>query len=319
MFCHFGINTFAGKEITDGKVPPNVYSPPPEIAQKADEWVRFCRDAGMRYFICVTKHVDGFCMWDTKYTDYGISNKDVAVKTDIVKAISDACRKYGISFAVYYCMWDNHESTFKTPEKYKEFVKSQLTELLTNYGPVAEIWLDGSWIRPADDWHMPEIYDHIKRLQPDCQVTMNWTIGYPGKPDTHRIWPAKQQTGYPIRYWPCDFRIADPYLPKRDDPKTFTHNGKSYYMPFESTVTVAKNNQWFGFSGDQGAKSEDLLARIYTSATSNDNLLVLNIPPMQDGNLVPSQAQAVLNFTKRLHPSSTPAVNSSPSSSLPTP
>ena len=82
MFCHFGINTYAGTEWTDGTVAPEVYAPPADIAEKADAWVKTARDAGMRYFLCITKHHDGFCLWDSKHTEYDVGNPAVAVKTD---------------------------------------------------------------------------------------------------------------------------------------------------------------------------------------------------------------------------------------------
>lgn len=299
MFCHFGINTYAGHEWTDGKVPAGVYAPPADIAEKADSWVKFAHDAGMRYFLCITKHHDGFCLWDSKYTEYDVGNPAVKVHTDVVKAVAAACKKYGIGFAVYYSSWDRNFADYKDDAKYTAYMKAQLTELLTNYGPVCEVWFDGTWDKKAAAWRQPEIYDHIHRLQPDCQVTMNWTIGHPDKPDS-TVKPAQQKAGYPIRYWPCDFRIGDPDLPRADDPKQFSHAGKSYYMPYEATVTVAKNNHWFGFAGDHGAKSVDALESAFWQATANDNLLVFNIPPMKDGNLVPSQVKAVLELGKRL-------------------
>ena len=301
MFCHFGINTYAGTEWTDGTVAPEVYAPPADIAEKADAWVKTARDAGMRYFLCITKHHDGFCLWDSKHTEYDVGNPAVAVKTDVVRAVAEACKKYGIAFAVYYSAWDRHEPAYQDPLKYKEFMKAQLSELLTNYGPVCEVWFDGAWVRPAKDWHQAEIYDHIKRLQPDCQVTVNWTIGLPGNSDAHNVKPDQQQAGYPIRYFPCDFRIADPFLPRADDPKQFSHDDKSYFMPFEATVTVSKKNQWFGFDGDHGAKPVEELEKVFRQATANSNLLVLNIPPGKDGVLIPSQVQALMELGKRLN------------------
>lgn len=302
FFCHFGINTYADKEWTDGTVLPQVYAPPANIAEKADEWVRFAKEAGMTYFLCITKHHDGFCLWDSKHTDYDVGNAGVTVKTDVVKAISEACKKYGIAFAVYYSTWDRHEKSFSEHKLYKEYVKNQLTELLTQYGPVAEIWFDGSWAKRSENWYLPEIYDHIKRLQPDCQVTNNWTIGLPDNPNcgSDKAPPKLQQNGWPIQYWPSDFRIADPHLPRSDDPKQFSHQGKSYYMPFEATITVCAKNNWFGFGGDLGAKSVDQLEKMYRQCTANDNLLVFNVPPMKDGNLVPSQAEAIRKLAQRL-------------------
>lgn len=300
MFCHFGINTWVGTEWSDGKISPEVYAPPADIEAKVDQWVKFAHEAGMRYFLCITKHHEGFCMWDSKYTDYDVANPAVKVKTDIVKAVADACKKYGIAFCVYYSSWDRHEPTYKEPEKYKEFMKGQLTELLTNYGSVSEVWFDGTWgAKPWAAWQ-PEIYDHIKRLQPQCQVSLNWTIGLPETPEK-MVRPLLQQNGYPIRFFPCDFRIADPELPRDDDPKLFSHAGKSYYMPYESTITVSKKNQWFGFGGDHGSKSVDELEKIFFRATANNNLLVFNIPPGTDGNLIPSQVATVLELGKRLN------------------
>jgi len=300
MFCHFGINTYANEEWTDGTLKPSVYDPPADLEQKIDGWVKTAHDAGMRYFLCITKHHDGFCLWDSAQTTYDVGNPEVKNHLDVVKAVSQACRKYGIGFAVYYSLWDRHEPAFADPVKYTAFAKTQLTELMKNYGPVCELWMDGSWVRPADQWHLDEIYDTVKKLQPDCQISTNWTIGVPGKPDTHNVTPDKQKDGYPVRYFPSDFRLSDPYLPVVPDPKHFTHNGKSYYMPFEATVTVSAQSHWFAHIGDTNAKSVDQLQEVFETATAQNNLMVFNIPPDRDGNLVPSQVEAIMELGKRL-------------------
>lgn len=300
MFCHFGINTYAGEEWTDGTVKPGVYAPPADLEQKIDTWVKTARDAGMRYFLCITKHHDGFCMWDSDTTRYDVANPEVKNQLDVVKAVSEACKRHGIGFAVYYSLWDRHEPTYADPEKYVEFMKKQLTELMSRYGPVCELWLDGGWVRPADQWRIAEVYSTVKKLQPDCLVSTNWTIGLPGQPDAHNITPDKQSVDAPIRYFPSDFRLSDPYLPVVPDPKHFTHDGKRYYLPFESTVTVSGANRWFAHPDDKGAKSVDALERVFRIATAQDNLLVLNVPPGRDGNLVPAQVEAILGLAKKL-------------------
>ena len=96
MFVHFGVNTFSGDEWSDGTVPVDKYNP---TRLDCDQWVRVARDAGFRYVLLVTKHHDGFCLWDSQYTDYDVASSPV--KTDVVKAVSDACRKYGLQFGVY--------------------------------------------------------------------------------------------------------------------------------------------------------------------------------------------------------------------------
>jgi alpha-L-fucosidase len=297
MFCHFGINTYANQEWTDGSLPPETYAPPADLAQNVDGWVKTAHDAGMRYFLCICKHHDGFCMWDTAATDYGVANPKVANHTDVARAVSNACHRYGISFAVYYSLWDRHQHSEQDPLKYKEYMKRQLTELMTNYGPVSELWLDGSWVQPVSTWHLDEVYDTVRRLQPDCQITSNWTIG-----DAHgkQVTPDKLKQGMDIKYWPSDFRISDPYLPATPDPKLYGHDGKLYYMPYEATVTLSDNGTWFYHPGT-GAKSVDGLEAIFETATAQDNCLVFNLPPDRDGNLVADQRDALMSLADRLH------------------
>jgi alpha-L-fucosidase len=296
MFCHFGINTYANQEWTDGSLPPQTYAPPADLAQKIDLWVKTAHDAGMRYFLCICKHHDGFCMWDTVTTDYGVANPAVRNHTDVARAVSAACHKYGISFAVYYSLWDRHEHNWADPIKYKAFMKRQLTELMTHYGPVCELWLDGSWTSPPADWHLDEVYDTVRRLQPDCQITSNWTIG---DLDGPQVTPDKLKPGMNIKYFPSDFRISDPYLPATPDPKLYTHDGQTYYMPYEATVTLSDNGSWFYHPGT-GAKSVDALEDIFDTATAQDNCLVFNLPPDRDGHLVADQRQALLDLAARL-------------------
>ena len=107
--------------------------------------MRVARDAGFRYVLLVTKHHDGFCLWDSQYTNYDVASSPV--KTDVVKAVSDACRKYGLQFGVYYSLWDRHEQSYrdKDPKKYIDYMIGQLRELFLNYGPICELWFDGGW------------------------------------------------------------------------------------------------------------------------------------------------------------------------------
>lgn len=119
MFIHFGVNTFTDDEWSDGTTPASKYNP---THLNGDQWVRVARDAGFRYVLLVTKHHDGFCLWDSKYTTYDVGSSPV--KTDVVKAVSDACHKYGLQFAVYYSLWDRHDPSFtnKNPQVYIDYM-----------------------------------------------------------------------------------------------------------------------------------------------------------------------------------------------------
>jgi alpha-L-fucosidase len=190
----------------------------------------------MRSIVLTTKHHDGFCLWDSKYTDHDIANPAIEHKVDIVKAVSDACQKEGIAFSVYYSLWDRHEPCYQDEDKkvYIQYMKNQLQELMTGYGPVHELWFDGAWDRKTEDWHLQEVYDFVKSMQPDCQISTNWTIGKR---------PVDMQEGDSIIYFPSDFRLWDPFLPVADDPKIYTHSGKQYYLPQEGKDPINENQK----------------------------------------------------------------------------
>src|SRR5574344_2189642 len=95
MFIHFGVNTFTDEEWSDGNIPPSKYNP---TELDCDQWARVAKEAGFKYVLLTTKHHDGFCLWDSKYTDYDVASSPV--KTDVVKSLSEACKKYGIKFAI---------------------------------------------------------------------------------------------------------------------------------------------------------------------------------------------------------------------------
>lgn len=118
---------------------------------------------------------------------------------------------------------------------------------------------------------------------PDCQVGINWSIGLPDNPDAQFVYPENQKEGYPIRYFPSDFRLGDPRLPAENDPKVFTHEGKEYYMPWESTVCISE--KWFYNTTDTVFKSIEELSRLYKVATAQDNILILNCPPNREGRI----------------------------------
>lgn len=201
MFIHFGINTFSGKEWTDGTLDPKIYNP---TKLDTDQWAKTAKDAGMTYVILTVKHIDGFCLWDSEHTEYDVASSPV--KTDIIKSMAESCKKYGIELGIYYALWDRKwgdgvmrsqksNLTEKQSRDYAEYMKSHLTEILSNYGDVCELWLDGGWVLPREQWHMDEIYAHVKKLQPKCPIGVNWNIGRFGDPDFHKVAPNKYLLG----------------------------------------------------------------------------------------------------------------------------
>lgn len=298
MFIHFGINTFGETEWSDGSIPVGKYNP---TKLDCDQWVRVARDAGFRYVLLTTKHHEGFCLWDSKYTDYDVASSPV--KTDVVAEVSKACRKYGLEFAVYYSLWDRKDPSYKEedPEKYVDYMCNQLTELLTDYGPICELWFDGGWDRKEKDWNLPRVYDLVKKLQPHCAVGVNHTIVLKENerkfalPDSMIV-----DNKYFFQYFPSDFRLWDPKIAHKSDKKQYLHGGKSYYLPFEHTICISKNWSWFGKKVPVPTRSLDELEELFYWCTDNLNTLVMNIPPDQTGRIREHEANAIVNLGRRL-------------------
>ena len=297
MFIHFGVNTFNQIEWSDGKLPASSFNP---TALDCDQWIQTAKEAGFRHVILITKHHDGFCLWDSAFTDYDVASSPV--KTDIVAEVAKACRKYGVKLGLYYSLWDRREPTHgdKDPAKYVAFMKNQLTELLTNYGEVCELWFDGGWGKPDADWNIPEVYAHIKKLQPDCQVTVNHTIHIPGQPSKIRE-PEDYVKGDPIRFWPVDFRTKDPNLVRADDPKEFTSpDGLLRYLPFEHTICISDRWNWFQKKDTVPARTPDELEELFYWCTANDNVLLVNLPPDQTGRIRENEREAIFKVADQL-------------------
>ncbi len=298
MFIHFGINTFIDKEWSDGTVPASVYHP---TKLDPDQWVRTAKEAGFRYVLLITKHHDGFCLWDSKQTDYDVASSPV--KTDVVKAVADACKKYGLKFAIYYSLWDRHEPSFtnKDPQVYVDFMLRQFTELFTNYGPIVEVWLDGGWKRQPGEWGLDQLYRLIKQFNPECAVSVNHTIvNEEGKRQFTLPSNMTEDNKYFFQYFPSDFRLWDPKIITKFDKKQYLHEGKSYYLPFEHTICLSSRWNWFQKKEQLPVRSLDELEELFYWCTDNDNALVINVPPDHTGRIREYEALTVIELGKRL-------------------
>ncbi len=308
MFIHFGINTFHNQEWTDGSLPASSYQP---TTIDAKQWIETAKKAGMKYVILVSKHHEGFCLWDSKYTEYDVAAS--GNNTNVIEAVAKECKAQGIGLGLYYSLWDRKQNAdvkdVLLDAAYNRYMIDQLNELMDitgKYVRIVEFWFDGGWEKQSYRWPIDEIYKTIKSREPQCQIGVNWSIGKPDKPDEadwncneQQIYPDKQKEGDPIRYFPSDFRLGDPYLPANPDPKLFTHDGKTYYMPWESTVCMSK--RWFYHTDDDTYKSLDELAELYTIATAQDNILILNCPPNRDGRMRDKDVELLIELRKNLN------------------
>lgn len=300
MFIHFGINTFHNEEWTDGSKPVSSYQP---ATIDARQWVETAKNAGMKYIILVAKHHEGFCLWDSEYTEYDVANS--GNPTNVVEEVAKECKRQGIGLGLYYSLWDRKQNADvkdeSLDEDYNTYMIAQLDELIDmvqKHTKVIEFWFDGGWEKPSNRWPVARIYKTIKTKAPQCQIGINWSIGSPEKPDV-KVLPEDQKDGFPIRYFPSDFRLGDPYLPANPDPKLFSHEGKMYYMPWESTICMSK--RWFYHTEDDTYKSIDELAELFRVCTAQDNILILNAPPNREGRIRDKDVQLLLELRKKLN------------------
>lgn len=308
MFIHFGINTFNNTEWSDGTLPLDSYAPD---AIDADSWVRHAYEAGMNYVILITKHHDGFCLFDTDTTDYCVNN--TKNPTDVVAEVAKACKKYGVKLGLYYSLWDRHESCYNDDEKYTEYMCSHLRTLLGGkYGEVCELWLDGAWGKDGsteDRWNLAKIYDLVHTLQPGCVMAVNVTIGEPGAVGNNDYYrPENYKEGMTMRYFPSDFRLWDPHFTGKNDPKIYSHDGKDYYLPFEATICIRNMVNWFwddDYTKDPLVGAE-FIAEKYRHLIGQENVLVVNVAPDIHGKQEPediaclNEAAALLGIARKI-------------------
>ncbi len=301
MFIHFGPNSFNNLEWSNGRLPLSSYAP---TDVDTDQWAKVAYDAGMHYVILITKHHDGFCLWDTDTTDYCVKN--TPNKTDVVEKMAKSCQKYGLKLGLYYSLWDRHEKCYRKHDKYVEYMERHLSELFGGkYGEIFELWFDGGWDKACEKWQLDRLYSHVKTLQPNCQVGVNLTIGdFNGKKGfvQERYKPYNQQEGDTIRMFPSDFRLWDPHMCRLDDPKIFTFKEQNYYLPFEHTVCSRKEGKWF-FSDEYEQKTtlmdvDDAVERIRIIRETS-NSMVINLPPDKNGRLVKDDVENLYAIAKK--------------------
>jgi alpha-L-fucosidase len=289
MFIHYGMSTFVANELPDGKAPATTYAPDKlDVAQ----WISIARDSGMKYAILTAKHVAGHCLWPTKHTDYSVTQS--ADKTDVLEKFVTACRDKGVKPGFYYCSWDNHnrfdsrtpsdpggwEKSFTT-STYQTFQTAQITELLTQYGPMAEVWIDIPGVLGRG--YRTFLYNHVATLQPDTVIMMNSGI-------------STQET-YDVDYaWPSDIIAIERSLPvEKGFQKWRRIEGHEYYMPGEVCDPIGK--EWFWVQGDKPRQDSQLARQLADCRARGVNLL-LDVPPDRHGLIPDDSVQALARLAK---------------------
>ena len=291
-FLHFSINTFTDQEWGGGDESPNLFNPKDLDCR---QWARVCKEAGMKGIILTVKHHCGFCLWPSKYTEFSVKNspwKDG--KGDVVRELADACKEYGLKLGVYLSPWDRNSADYGKPE-YITYFRNQLTELLTNYGPIFEVWFDGAnggsgyyggarETRRIDrktyyDWQ--NTYALIRKLQPNIVIwndggdrgDLRWVgteAGYVGETN----WSLLNATG----------DVPEDML------RYGVENGDSW-VPGEVNTSIRPG--WFYHTyEDNRVKTLPQLMNIYYSSIGRNGTLLLNFPIDTRGLIHENDAKA---------------------------
>lgn len=309
LFMHFGMNTATGREWGVGNEKATDFT----IKKiNAAQWIKCAQSSGATGIILTCKHHDGFCLWPSDYTSFSVKYSDF--EGDIVKMVSDECRKAGLDFGVYLSPWDMHEPTYGTPD-YNDYFCNQLTELLTNYGTISEVWFDGA--KGADakafeyDWQ--RYYKLIRELQPDaniavCGPDIRWVGNEGGK-------TRKSEFSVVPSYLKMAETVAEKSQHAESDAggmkkRTSTDEDlgsrdllkncpEICWYPAEVDVSIRKG--WFySKKTNFTVKSAKKLFNIYLNSVGNNCTLLLNVPPSDKGTIHINDAVALRSLGNKI-------------------
>ena len=297
-FIHFGLNTFNDREWGYGDTDPKVFNP---TNLDCEQWAQTLVKAGMKGVILTAKHHDGFCLWPFEGTDYSVKNSPWKNgQGNVVKELSEACKKYGLKFAVYLSPWDRHQANYGTPE-YLPYFYAQLHDLLTNYGPVFEVWFDGAnggdgWYGGAKDirtidrknyYNYPRIYEMLDSIQPQAII---FSDGGPGC-----RWVGNEKGFAGATNW--SFLRKGEVHPGYDKSYElqYGHPDGNQWVPAECDVSIRPG--WFYHpEEDDRVKSPDQLVDLYYRSVGHNATLLLNFPVDRRGLIHPVDSANAVRF-----------------------
>jgi len=302
-FLHFTVNTFTGKEWGYGDEDPNIFAP---ARFDADAIVEPLAQAGMKGVILTAKHHDGFCLWPTATTEHSVrASAWRGGRGDVVREIAEAARRHSLAFGVYLSPWDRNSPHYGRPE-YLDIYRRQLTELLTGYGPIFEVWHDGAnggdgyyggarekrLIDKNTYYDWPRTWELVRRLQPEAVIFSD--VG----PDARWVGNERGIAGDPCwaAYDPvgADGGPAAPGNVRESESPVGTRHG-SRWLPAECDVSIRPG--WFWHAAeDTQVKTPEELAALYFNSVGRGATLLLNVPPTRDGLLAAEDVASLRGF-----------------------
>ena len=301
-FIHYGLNTYTDKEWGYGDTDLSVFNP---TNLDCEQWARVCKAAGMKGIIITAKHHDGFCLWPSAYTDYSVRNTHYKNgKGDIVGELSAACKKYNLKFGVYLSPWDRHQAFYGTP-LYREYFYAQLTELLTQYGDIFEVWFDGAnggdgyyggakenrVIDRQSYYDFPKAWHIVDSLQPNAVC---FSDAGPGC-----RWVGNER-GYAFATNWSFLRSKDVY-PGYDKYKELQqgHADGDVWVAAECNTSIRPG--WFYHDNeDNSVKKPAELVDLYYRSVGHNGTFLLNFPITPEGLIHPTDSANAVDFHKQI-------------------
>lgn len=302
-FIHFSINTFTHVEWGYGDKSPDLFNP---TELDVRQWARIAKEAGMKGLILTDKHHDGFCLWPSEYTDYSVKNsvwKDG--KGDVVKELADACKEYGLKMGIYLSPWDRNHADYGKPE-YIDYFRNQLTELLTNYGDIFEVWFDGAnggdgyygganEVRTVDkktyyDWD--NTIALIRKLQPNAII---WSDN---GPDARWVGNEKGLS-YETTWSPLLRDSIYGGMPEYKDKYAFGQENGTHWVPAEADVSIRPSWYYHQYE-DNKVKTLKHLLDIYYKSVGRNSTLLLNLPVDRRGLVHENDERQLKKLTAQL-------------------
>jgi len=314
-FIHFGQNTFYNQEWGQGTEDPARFNP---SHLDTDQWAKVLSETGFKMLIMTCKHHDGFCMWPSKYTNHNVAASPWRDgKGDLVKEVAESCRKYNLKFGVYLSPWDRHEPSYGNSPEYNKFFINQLTELLTNYGTVDEVWFDGACgegpngKKQVYDWLA--FYSLIRKLQPEAVIAVmgpdvRWVgteSGY-GRETEWSVVPYELTSQEKIAEGSQQAASKEGFTPpgdmeSQDLGSLLKIKEAKSLIWYPSEVDVSIRPGWFWHESENGrVKTPEKLLDIYFSSVGRNSLLLLNIPPDTKGLINESDIRSLTAWKSAL-------------------
>jgi alpha-L-fucosidase len=290
-FVHFNINTFSDVEWGHGKEKPAIFNP---TQLDCRQWARVCKAAGMKAIIITAKHHDGFCLWDSKYTEHDVASSPWrGGKGDLLRELADACKEYGLKMGIYMSPWDQNAPVYGKPE-YNEYFKKQLEEALTQYGDIFEVWFDGA---VGEEYKGIMVYDWkgfhevVRRCQPNAVMFSD------AGPDVRWV---GNENGFANRTNWCTLNRDDyfPGTPRYVELRSGNKNG-THWLPAEADVSI-RPGWYYHPEQDSLVKTPDQLEAIYYKSAGRSANLLLNLPVDRRGLVHENDSAALMQLRQRL-------------------